>query len=328
MKKLLVLLLSLTLCLGLTSSLGCSKTPETLQEDNFVVGSITENGLGLKMLTSETVVTETDKYLEKTLQVTVNGSIANAKPIDLEWYVTWYNSAATEDIDDYLKIETSEENTVCAVRLYQPLNDVAVIVVQCKNNGISASCLVEYCPKAHSTDFVINGDYAVSKYDTLDGLPALELIPGQVFECYVGSYDFFGNEIGVSKTLNVDDDFSCGSINMTSMGLPGTETEHSLSEFVNPTNIYVTPYVLWSFNEETCILRIEAVTALEDLKIETVSPTMYDGFYSVESTLIPYFEIHLNDYEIVGNEPLQLSVKVRVVRSVHLSLNNSNITFE
>ena len=331
MKKLLVLILSLTFSLGLLSFTGCSnsKSNSPLNENDFNVSSSTENGLGIVTLTSQTVVTENERYLEKTLQASVSGSLVNAKPIDLEWYVTWFDSTKVEDLSSILTVsESSEDQTVCSVKLFQPLNDIAVIVVRCKNNGISATCMVEYNSKSYSTKFVGASGLPISKHDTVEGLPALELIPGQVVEFKMNSYDFFGNDIGVSKTLRVNGSDSYGAINMTYLGVPGSVTEHQLSEFVNPTDIYVTPYILWDFNEETGILRIEAVTALEDLCINSVSPTVYDKFNSVSTPYVPYFKIDLVDDSNLEVGVQFSQVLVRVERPVSLSIDNSNIMFE
>ena len=331
MKKLLVLILSLTLCLGLLSFTGCGSSENNLalNEDSFTVSTPIENGLGIVTLTSDTVVTENERYLEKTLKATVSGSIANAEPIDLEWYVTWYDSTNNKDLSSILTVsESSEDQTVCSVKLFQALDDIAVIVVRCKNNGISATCMVEYNAISYSTKFVGASGLPISEHDTVEGLPALELIPGQVVEFKMNSFDFFGNDIGVSKTLRVNGSDSYGAINMTYLGMAGSVTEHQLSEFVNPSSVYVTPYILWDFNEETGILRIEAITALEDLCINTISPTTYDQYYSVSSSYVPYFKIDLVDdsNSEVGVQFFQ--VLVRVENPVSLNLDNSNLTFE
>lgn len=339
MKKLLVLILSLTLCLGLLSFTGCS------QEENSAGIEINQNGIsetvwdifdgsstsgfGIKMLTSQTVVTENEKYLEKTLQATVSGSLVNAKPVELEWNVVWYGESE-KNINDYLIVEQSlDDQTICTVRLYQAIEETAVITVSCKNNGISASCLVEYSPKSYSTKFVGASGLPISEYDTLEGQPAIELIPGQVVEFSMRSFDFFGNDIGVSKTLEVNGSDSIGSINMTYLGVAGQEFEHSLSEFVNPVNSSaITPYIIWDFNRETGILRIEAVTALENLEIAGFSPLERKKYYSTSSNVVPYFKIDLVDNSNFEVGVQFFQVLVRVESPVSLSLNNSNITFE
>lgn len=360
MKKLLVLILSLTLCLGLLSFTGCAKeenSPNIEINQNGISETVWDifdgsstSGFGIKTLTSQTVVTENEKYLEKTLQATVSGSEVNMKPLSLKWTAIWQSNGLAVDSSFLTLNVDSTDSTICNVRLLSPLSETAVIYVECLNNKISASCLVEYSGKARNSDVYISlsdspNEELVELYDEEFGIYYYDLIQGNNYRIVFDVFGFFDDWLTPSYDSEVKVTCSAiGQINFQkeTSGIMTAQLKnpYNLSDFIEPvydfdldkTNVPLSStayrdYMDYEIDENYVF--INALTALENLKVmerpdNDTFGNCYGGYDKSlnEGLIVPYVQFTFTCGEFTE------IVNVRIKTDLSLSLNNSNITFE
>ncbi len=341
MKKLLTLILSLTLCVGVCSFTGCGSL-ESQKEDITANGSIeieqeSGDGIGIITLASQSVVTETGNYLEKTLQATLVGPETEKKPLDLVWGVQWYDSQSG-DLSEILTVTPdSSDSSICQVRLYGPLWSTALITVECKNNKVMASCTVEYSSDMKDIGFALNANRF---YDESINDYVYELVQGNVYTANFFGLDFFGCEMLGDFDVSME---TFGDINFKSSGLfvVHPKNPYSLDNFINPDYVYTgsydidkdlpdditayTEYLNYSQSDSTTSMNINAVTGLNNLKVylTTSNDAYWNNLctYNSAESFVPYvkYTVTCGDFSTTFN--------VRVVSNVNLSLNNSSIIF-
>lgn len=142
-KKLLSVFLVGILSLGVLALFGCNKAEDTaLSEDSLIVTPNYKNGIEIVTLSSETVVTGNEVYIQKTLQATITLADGTTST-ECTWSVAWGDNALDEDVANYIKVSPQTNPSIVNVRCYKPFSG-STIIITARTNSSSASCVCEY----------------------------------------------------------------------------------------------------------------------------------------------------------------------------------------
>lgn len=195
-KKLLSIFLASVLSLGVFALFGCSKQNNDINEaaNNLVCTPIESNGIEIITLNSETVETETEKYMTKQITAVLSSELVGNK---ITWSARWGNNALQDDVTNYIKVSCDSSTTTAYIYCYAPFTGSTVIVDALCGNA-SASCVVEYLGLADRAGIEFNNVLDSGYIDlTLDkGSYNIELNLQNVFgKLDISSASFTINEI-------------------------------------------------------------------------------------------------------------------------------------
>lgn len=148
-----VVLLAVTLSLALV---GCSSPKDTPRPDNdFAAETVNTEFVKLAMSSAATVAA--DNSVSKTLTATVLPATAENKAVD--WAVAWADETNTANVSEYVNVTpASDGSTTATVTCYQSFTGNIVITVTTRQNGYSATCIVNYL--GLPTDITLSGSVA------------------------------------------------------------------------------------------------------------------------------------------------------------------------
>ena len=115
--------------LAVSSLVGCSKPGEEEKDSAIKVENITTNGMTLSLF-SETTVSNEEVYIEK--GATAYVTPADAYDTSLIWSFKWENEGETEDINEYVLVNRTEQlsdgGENCYFRVYKPFANKNIIL--------------------------------------------------------------------------------------------------------------------------------------------------------------------------------------------------------
>lgn len=150
-----VVVLAVTLSLVLV---GCSSHKDAPRPVNDFAAEI-NNTEHIRLAMSEATPYKWDNLnaVSKTLTATVLPATAENKAVD--WAVAWADESNTANVTDYVTVTPETDgSTMATVTCYQAFTGNIVITVTTRQNGYSATCIVNYL--GLPTDITLNGSVA------------------------------------------------------------------------------------------------------------------------------------------------------------------------
>ncbi len=345
-KKVMSLILTLALSLGLASSLtACNKTEETL--NGSLNCDIIDNE-HVKLASSDAVLINEGEevYLEKTLTATVLPDYLPASEKKVDWFVVWGATTDKEISDCLAVVPESDGSNVCAVRCYDDFDVPAIVYAKTRIGGYTARCTVEYVgiptelTLTSSQDATYDDSVAKNIYEINEGTSiTFDITTDNIFgntEKYVSNYIFTYKVVGLIKYALVDDNGNLTSRTHQSDGMAINVQEKYLYDYNiqleewSRNDIYYSEYAKVQIANNQLV--ISGVTGPEGLKGYGEFIDENDGlpfsseyaFYSYGSEFVPYLEITIKE---TGSGVSQ-TIYVRVLSYVDsVELDNSKIIF-
>lgn len=148
-----VIVLAVTLSLALV---GCSSPKDAPRPDNDFAAE-TVNSQYVKLAMSSATTVAANNSVSKTLTATVLPATAENKAVD--WACDWADESNTANVSEYVTVTpASDGSTTATVTCYKAFTGNIVITVTTRQNGYSATCIVNYL--GLPTDITLSGSVA------------------------------------------------------------------------------------------------------------------------------------------------------------------------
>ncbi len=202
-KKVMSLILTLALSLGLASSLTACSVPEV--KDVFTITATEENNLDVKLISSETSTVSESGYLTQKLTATVSPKTDYNQAVN--WSVSWKNANSTwatgKAVSDYVEVVPQSEGSLTAtVTCKQAFGEqVNVIVSSQQDSTKRATCVCDYAKrflgfenvKFGVSEAVDNSFKLVKGYVQNDTITSTPIFSDYTYDVDFGSSEFTAN---------------------------------------------------------------------------------------------------------------------------------------